>query len=124
MTIFNPTARVQRLQSAVEDDGYNQDAHFMLGEEYLREGRAMEAAVKFRRVVEMNPDHAEAWRMMGICYEQGGVFKEAASAFNTAAYEFDRQGHIARAAEARQWADRVMENWLPGKSKREIIPNM
>jgi len=107
--MFSTSPRVERLQELIEADGFNQAAHFLLGEEYLRERRYMNAAAKFRRVVELNPDHAEAWLNMGKAYDQVGVPKEAERAYLSAARAFDRRGEkgtaeqcetLARAASA------------------------
>lgn len=95
--MFSTNQRVKRLQSVIEKDGFNQGAHFMLGEEFIREGRFMQAAAKFRRVVELNPDHAQAWMMMGRCYDSAGIPKEAVMAYGTAAYQYERKGLIADA---------------------------
>src|SRR5690606_13925168 len=103
--MFTSTQRVKRLQSLIEKDGHNQGAHFMLGEEYLREDRFMEAATKFRRVVELNPDHAKAWMMMGRSYDAAGVIKEAVMAYEEAALQFDRQGNPAQAQVMRDAAN-------------------
>ncbi len=99
--MFTSTQRVKRLQSLIEKDGFNQGAHFMLGEEYLREGRAMEAAAKFRRVIELNPDHARAWMMMGKAYDAAGVHKEAAAAYKDAARQYEYLQLQAEAEAAR-----------------------
>lgn len=101
MPILASSQKIVRLQTAVEADGFNQNAHFLLGEEYLRENRPMQAAAKFRRVVELNPDHAEAWLQMGISFEQAGVDKEAQAAFETASRQFDRAGFHENARQAR-----------------------
>lgn len=82
--MFTSTPRIKRLQSIIEADGFNQSAHFLLGQEYLTEGKFMAAAAKFRRVVELNPDHVEAWRMMARAYEKAGVTKESEAARLTA----------------------------------------
>lgn len=103
--MFSTNQRVKRLQAAIERDGYNQGAHFMLGEEYMRENRYMRAAAKFRRVVELNPDYARAWMMMARCYDAAGIPSEAATAYDTASYEFQRQGLDAIAQEMRQAAE-------------------
>jgi cytochrome c-type biogenesis protein CcmH/NrfG len=100
--MYSSNQRVKRLQSAIERDSHNQGAHFMLGEEYMREQRFMRAAAKFRRVVELNPDHARAWMMMGKCYDASGIFTEAATAYDTAAYAYERQALPTDAAAARE----------------------
>lgn len=103
--MFSSNQRVKRLQAAVERDGYNQGAHFMLGEEYMRENRFMRAAAKFRRVVELNPEYARAWMMMGRCYDAAGIPSEAITAYDTAAYEFERLGLSNDATQMREAAE-------------------
>lgn len=79
----------------------------MLGEEYMRDNRPMKAAAKFRRVVEMNPDHSRAWEMMGRAYDAAGVLKEALVAYETAARQFDYEGLPADAEAMRAAAANV-----------------
>ena len=115
--MFSTNMRVKRLQSAIEKDGFNQNAHFMLGEEYMREDRPMKAVAKFRRVVELNPDDARAWKMLGEALETARVWKEAAVAYATAAREFDVK-HLPQEAEAMRTAaarahDRINSAALP-----------
>lgn len=102
--MFSTGQRVRRLQAVIEKDGSNQAAHFMLGEEYIREQRPMMAAAKFRRVTELNPDHIVAWEMMGRCYADGQVFKEAAVAYDTAARMLELNGSGVKAEEMRKAA--------------------
>ncbi len=68
----------------IETDGFDQAAHYRLGTEYLRDGRFVEAAAKFRRAVELNPEYLEAWRGLGEAYQAAGVAKEAEAAWRTA----------------------------------------
>ncbi len=90
--MFSTNHRIKRLQLVIEKDGFNQGAHYMLGEEYMRDNRPMQAAAKFRRVVELNPDHSRAWKMMGRAYDAAGVPKEALDAYETAARQFAHEG--------------------------------
>ena len=46
MSAMSP--RIERLTALIQADSFNQSAHFLLGQEYLREGRFMEAVAKFR----------------------------------------------------------------------------
>lgn len=107
--MFTTTPRIERLQSLIEADGFNQSAHYLLGQEYLADGRYMEAAAKFRRVVELNPEHGDAWRMLGTSYEKVGVAKEALAAYGTAATVFRRLRNAEKAAASQIEADRVAQ---------------
>lgn len=95
--MFSSSPRVDRLQELIEADGFNQGAHFLLGEEYLRTERYMNAAAKFRRVVEINPDHADAWRRMGDAYGLLGIGKEAERAYDSAARAYGLSGQPGEA---------------------------
>ncbi len=106
--MFSTNQRIKRLQSLIEKDGFNQGAHYMLGEEYMRENSPMKAAAKFRRVVELNPDHSRAWRMMARAYDAAGVPKEALAAYQTAARQFEHEGLPADAKDMRAAADRTI----------------
>ena len=102
--MFSTTQRVKRLQALIEKDGSNQGAHYMLGEEYLRENYPMKAAVKFRRVIELNPDHVDAWKMMATSFLAAGVPKEAAVAYDNAARLLTLNGHANEAGAMRDAA--------------------
>ncbi len=101
--------KILRLQEAIQADSFNQNAHFLLGEEYLRVNRPMQAAAKFRRVVELNPDHAEGWLQMGISLEQAGVPREAGTAYEEAARHFEKAGFSVEAQSARDRLTAVAE---------------
>lgn len=102
--MFSSNQRIKRLQALIEKDGSNQGAHYMLGEEYLRDNFPMKAAAKFRRVLELNPDYVPAWEMMAKSYIAAGVPKEAAVAYDNAARMLERLGHAADAQAARERA--------------------
>lgn len=105
--LFTTTPKIERLQALIEADGFNQSAHYLLGQEYMAEGRYMEAAAKFRRVVELNPEHGDGWRMLGGAYEKVGVAKEAAAAYGTAATVFRRLRNADKASAAQAEVDRI-----------------
>jgi len=105
--VFTTTPRIERLQALIQADSFNQSAHYLLGQEYLAEGRYMESAAKFRRVVELNPEHGDGWFMLGEAYEKVGVAKEAVSAYTTAVTVFRRLKNSAKANAAQAALDRV-----------------
>lgn len=105
--MFSTTTRIQRLQDLVKQDGFNQLAHYMLGEEYLKENRPMEAAAKFRRIVEMNPDHADAWNLMGQAYEKADAIKESIAAFGSAIRQYEMLGKNDQAEKMRENVKRL-----------------
>ncbi len=92
-------SRIKQHQASIESDGFNQAAHCRLGEEYLKEGRYMEAGAKFRRAVELNPEYLAGWRGLGEAYRLAGVAKEADAAWRTGADVSRRLGNAAAAAD-------------------------
>lgn len=107
--MFTMTPRIERLTQMVHADSHNQSAHFLLGQEYLAEGRYMEAAAKFRRVVELNPEYGEAWFMLGQAYEKVGVLKESVSAYTTAVTVFTRLDRPEQARQSQAALDSVLQ---------------
>jgi Flp pilus assembly protein TadD len=83
MALFDQNARVRQLQERIEFDGFDQLAHFQLGEEYVRQKRWHEAFAKFRRVIELNPENLAAYLALGDACEKAGIAKEADAAWRT-----------------------------------------
>lgn len=55
--------------------------HYGLAQEYMRFGKFENAAASLRRVIELKPDYAAAYRELGKALERGGKFEEAKDAF-------------------------------------------
>jgi len=51
---------------------------------YYWQGRFSDAIVCFDRVLELDPDHADAWREKGICLKELGRYEEALRCFDQA----------------------------------------
>lgn len=58
---------------------------------YLDRGRPEQAAVDFRKVLEQQPQHAEAWYYLGQTALQGKKFQEARAHFQAAIENFNRE---------------------------------
>lgn len=58
--------------------------HFILGYTRLLLGNGLDAVAAFRRSVEMDPDHAEAWNNLGLALLSINQVEEAEKAFNAA----------------------------------------
>ena len=93
------TSRIKQYQRMIETDGFDEAAHYRLATEYLKDGRYVEAAAKFRRAVELNPEYLEAWRGLGDAYKLAGVHKEAIAAWKTGR---DVAGRLKRTLFAQQ----------------------
>ncbi len=57
--------RIAQFENMTAADPDNDMAHFSLGNAYLQAGRAAEAAGRFERVVELNPDMSKAYQLAG-----------------------------------------------------------
>ena len=57
------------------------DSLFKQGEEIINEGRYKEAEPYFRKVIELHPDHAEAWNSLAIVLLKQDRYDEAEQAF-------------------------------------------
>ena len=58
---------------------------------YLDRGRPEQAAVDFRKVLEQQPQHAEAWYYLGQTALRGKKFQEARAHFQSAIENFNRE---------------------------------
>lgn len=93
------TSQIKQYQQVIESNGFDQVAHYRLASEYLKAGRYMEAAAKYRRAVELNPESIDAWRGLGEAYRLAGVEKEAEAAWRTALGVARRLGNTQAARE-------------------------
>ena len=69
--------RAKELVQRIQADALDEQAHFLLAHEYLKEGSFLEAAAEFRRCVELNPEFLEAWKGLAQAYRSAGIEKEA-----------------------------------------------
>ncbi len=74
------TDRAQQLVERLRINELDEQAHYLLGQEYLACGENLAAAAEFRRAVELNPESVEAWRGLALAYRRAGVEKEAQAA--------------------------------------------
>ena len=106
-------ARIETLRARVNADGLDMQAHFELGREYLAMGERMMAVAEFRRCVEIDPQSAAAWRLLGDSYASIAVAKEAASAWRHGALAAARQGNTRAADEMGALHDNALKGELP-----------
>lgn len=76
--------RLEDLQRLLEQDPANNRLQYMLGMEYLSQGRPAEAASTLRALLERNPGYVPAYYQAGRACEQAGD--------TGAAREFYRRG--------------------------------
>lgn len=78
-----PAAR-RALQDLVAMDASDMTARYLLGLLALRAGQPDMAISEFRKVVEHDPDHAQAWSGLGLAYARIGDLERASGAMEHA----------------------------------------
>jgi len=104
-----PSPNIDELERQIARDSDDIRARLLLGREYMRAGRNMEAAALFRRVTELQPDHIIAWRWLGAVYGRARLYKEADAAYHAALYHAKASGPEGMAEEIQ-----AALNVLPG----------
>jgi membrane associated rhomboid family serine protease len=75
---------VSLLQEAIEQQPNSAEAHYLLGEAYLIQGKADPAISAFQDALRLNPKYAEADVGLGAAYSRKGMKREADEAFKKA----------------------------------------
>lgn len=96
--------RIARFEHMTAADPDNEMAHFSLGSLYLEAGRPSDAATRFRRVLEINPEMSKAWQMAGTALIQAGE--------RDAAKTLLLEGHRIAAGKGDRLPEREMANLL------------
>lgn len=78
--------RIAQFEKMAREDPDNDMAHFSLGNAYLQAGRYAEAAERFKRCIELNPDMSKAYQLAGQAMIEAGWADQAVSTLN-AGYE-------------------------------------
>ncbi|MGC3992432.1 MAG: tetratricopeptide repeat protein [Chthoniobacteraceae bacterium] len=55
--------------------------YFALGNMYMQEGKTTEATEAFKKATQADPNYAEAWHNLAMCYESAGDETEAMDAY-------------------------------------------
>lgn len=82
---------------------------FSLGEMYLKDDRAAEAAAHLRAAVEQDPDYSAAWKLYGKALAAGGDHAAAARAFDSGIATAEKRGDNQAAREMRVFRKRLQE---------------
>jgi Flp pilus assembly protein TadD len=86
---------------------------FGLGNEHLKAGRAAEAAVHFRRAVELDPDYSAAWKLLGKALTESGRLADALSVYQTGIAVAQRKGDQQAAKEMAVMLRRIEKRIAP-----------
>lgn len=80
---------------------------YSLGNEWLKAGRADEAAGHFRAAVERDPQYSAAWKLLGRSLAENGQLIEAIAAYDTGIRVASKRGDIQAAKEMTVFAKRL-----------------
>ena len=91
--------RLEALRSLVEQNPGNELARFGLAMEYAGSGRAEEAIIAFKGLIELNPNYWGAYYHFGQVLESLGRQDEARSVYQTGIHVAQRLGQAHAASE-------------------------
>ena len=95
---------LERLLAAGKDGAL---LRFGLGSEYLKRGDAANAAVHFRRAVELDPDYSAAWKMLGKALAAAARHDDALRAWGEGIAAATRKGDKQAMREMEVFARRL-----------------
>ena len=80
---------------------------FSLGNAYLKQGDAINAAVHLRRAVEHDPNYSAAWKLLGKALTDAEVWDEALAAYRQGIAVAEARGDKQASKEMNVFARRV-----------------
>ncbi len=82
---------------------------FSLGNEYLKQGDAVKAAVHLRRAVEHDPKYSAAWKMLGRALTDSEAWPDALAAYQQGIAVAEARGDKQAAKEMGVFARRIQK---------------
>jgi Tfp pilus assembly protein PilF len=80
---------------------------YSLGNEYLKQGDAVNAAIHLRRAVEHDPKYSAAWKLLGRALSDAEVWDEALAAYRQGIVVAEARGDKQAAKEMAVFAKRI-----------------
>ena len=80
---------------------------FSLGNAYLKQGDAVNAAVHLRRAVEHDPSYSAAWKLLGKALTDAAAWDEALAAYRQGIVVAEARGDKQAAKEMSVFAKRI-----------------
>jgi Tfp pilus assembly protein PilF len=80
---------------------------FSLGNEYLKQGDAAQAAEHLRRAVEHDPTYSAAWKLLGRALTDANALDEALAAYRQGIAVAEARGDVQAAKEMGVFARRI-----------------
>ncbi|MFP5418403.1 MAG: tetratricopeptide repeat protein [Gammaproteobacteria bacterium] len=91
---------------------------FSLGNAYLKQGDAAQAAAHLRRAVEHDPKYSAAWKLLGKALADSGAHEDALAAYRQGIAVAEARGDKQAAREMEVFAKRI-EKQLGLKSENQ-----
>lgn len=104
-------ANLEKLLNGPRDSAL---LRYSLGNEYLKAGEAVRAAVYFRDAVDKDPQYSAAWKLLGKALADAGQPAEALAAYQRGIEVAEARGDKQAAKEMSVFARRI-EKALGGK---------
>jgi Tfp pilus assembly protein PilF len=80
---------------------------YSLGNEYLKQGDAVNAAIHLRRAVEHDPKYSAAWKLLGRALSDAEAWDEALAAYRQGIVVAEARGDKQAAKEMAVFAKRI-----------------
>jgi len=80
---------------------------YSLGNEYLKQGDAVNAAIHLRRAVEHDPKYSAAWKLLGKALSDAEAWDEALAAYRQGIVVAEARGDKQAAKEMAVFAKRI-----------------
>jgi Flp pilus assembly protein TadD len=74
---MDPESKIDQFLEIVELTPEDEIAHYGLAQEYMKAGRFEDGVASLRKVIEMKPHYAAAYRELGKALDKAGHFGEA-----------------------------------------------
>ncbi len=85
--------RIETLSQIVARDPSDRTAHYMLGNEYFKAQKYLEAVQALHRYLQLGDDEGSAYRLLAQSYERLGRIEEARQAYRDGIVTAERHGH-------------------------------
>lgn len=100
---------LEQLQKLLESGEDNAPLRFGLGNAYLKQGDAENAAEHLAKAIEFDPSFSAAWKLFGKALQETGDKDRAADAFRTGIAVANEKGDVQAAKEMQVFLKRLLK---------------
>jgi Tfp pilus assembly protein PilF len=100
-------AGLQNLEKMLAAGKDNALLRFSLGNEYLKQGDAAQAAGHFRAAVDHDANYSAAWKLLGKALAESGELQQALEAYRSGIDVAEKKGDKQAAKEMMVFAKRI-----------------